>query len=240
MSKRLLIVFVMFSFLMPVSAFASGWTKVDAPTVKRMMEQEDALVVFPLSRIEYNNLHIVDSVNIPLGRLKKMLPGDMDRKLVFYCLGPKCTASPKAADVALSLGYRNVYAFIGGLPEWSAAGYPTRTIDALPDIKPPSITPEELKRRIELDPELVLLDVRQPHDRSKGVIEAKQQVYIPLDDLYARRREVPRGKHLVVCCQKGKRAPTAARYLLGKYFENVVILRGGVKGWKEAGYPVGQ
>ncbi|PLY05823.1 MAG: hypothetical protein C0624_04670, partial [Desulfuromonas sp.] len=62
-------------------AMAIGWTEVDAADVKQMMEQEDPLVIFPLSRIEFNDLHIVDSLNIPLGRLEEMLPPDRDRKL---------------------------------------------------------------------------------------------------------------------------------------------------------------
>lgn len=219
-------------------AMANGWTEVGAVEVKQMMEQGDPLVIFPLSRIEFNDLHIVDSLNIPLGRLEEMLPPDRNRKLVFYCLGPKCTASPKAADLAVQLGYLNVYAFIGGLPAWVEAGYPTRTIDPLPKEQPPTITAAELAERLQQNPGTVVLDVRQPHDVAKGYINAPGRVMIPLDDLFSRRREVPRGEALVICCQKGKRAPTAARYLLGKHFDNVVVLAGGVESWKKAGYPL--
>lgn len=234
----LCVVCVLMLIALPV--VASDWLEVEARDVKQMMEQDDPLVIFPLSRIEFNNLHIVDSLNIPLGRLEEMLPPERERKLVFYCLGPKCTASPKAADLAVKLGYQNVYAFIGGLPAWVAAGYPVRTHDPLPEIKPPKITAAELAERLRIDPQIVLLDVRQPHDAAKGYIDVPGRVYIPLDDLFSRRREVPRGGQLVVCCQKGKRAPTAARYLLGKHFDDVLVLDGGVKAWKEAGYPVAE
>jgi len=221
-----------------VPVLAGDWMEVGAEDVRQMMQNEDPLVIFPLSRIEYNDLHIVDSLNIPLARLEDMLPPDHDRKLVFYCLGPKCTASPEAADLAVKLGYRNVYAFIGGLPAWVKAGYPTGTIDPLPTVQPASITPAELEQLLRKNPETVILDVRQQHDIVKGFIDAPGRVSIPLDDLFSRRREVPRGENLVVCCQKGKRAPTAARYLLGKRFDNVVVLAGGVQAWKDAGYPV--
>jgi len=224
--------------VMAVPVLANDWMEVTAGDVREMMLNEDPLVIFPLSRIEFNDLHIVDSLNIPLSRLEKMLPADHDRKLIFYCLGPKCTASPKAADLAVKLGYRNVYAFIGGLPAWVKAGYPTRTIDPLPKVTPPTITPAELFGRLQEKPDTVLLDVRQRHDVSKGYIDTPGRVFVPLDDLFSRRREVPRGGLLVICCQKGKRAPTAARYLLGKHFENVVVLEDGVQGWKSAGYAV--
>lgn len=241
MMKRLsvaLMVLVLSALSLP--ALAGDWMEIDAQGVKQLMEQDDPLVVFPLSRIEFNDLHIVDSVNIPLARLGKMLPKDYDRKLVFYCLGPKCTASPKAADLAVQIGYRNVYAFIGGLPAWTAAGYPTRSIDPLPQLEAGRISPADLAALLKRKPETVVLDVRQPHDAAKGYIDSPGRVFIPLDDLFSRRREVPRAERLVICCQKGKRAPTAARYLLGKHFDDIVVLEGGVKSWREAGYPIAQ
>ena len=58
----------------------------------------------------------------------------------------------------------------------------------------------------------------------------------PLDDLIERLHEIPADANVVVCCQKGKRGPTAVRYLSGKGYAKVSSLRGGVKGWKDAGY----
>ena len=220
------------------TVMASGWIEVDAHQVRRMMVEDDPLVIFPLSRIEFNDLHIEGSLNIPLGRLEEMLPPDRERKLVFYCLGPKCTATPQAADLAVRLGYLNVYAFSGGLPAWKAAGYPIRSVDPLPEVTVPGISARSLAAMLTKTDGVVILDVRQPHDAAKGLIDAPGRTYIPLDDLFARRREIPRGEYLVVCCQKGKRASTAARYLIGKQFKNVHVLEGGVASWQEAGYAV--
>ena len=221
-----------------VPVAAAGWQKVGAKEVRQMMQSEDPLVVFPLSRIEFNNLHIEGSVNIPLSQLEGGLPSDKNRKLVFYCLGTKCTASPSAADKAVALGYRNVYAFIEGLPGWIREGYPTRTIERLPLTSIRTLSPERLKQKLNDDPQTVLIDIRQKHDLSKGRINHSRTVMIPLDDLIERLSEIPRDAEVVVCCQKGKRGPTAVRYLAGKGYSKVSCLRGGVKGWEQAGLPM--
>ena len=70
MQKRMVRWFLVVTLmLVTMPAMAAGWQEIDAKGVKVMMEQEDPLVVFPLSRIEFNNLHIDGSVNIPLSQL---------------------------------------------------------------------------------------------------------------------------------------------------------------------------
>ena len=69
------------------NAGASEGTEIQAAEVKRMMAEENALVIFPLSRIEFNALHIPGSVNIAMDHLAEKLPADKERSLVFYCLG---------------------------------------------------------------------------------------------------------------------------------------------------------
>ena len=83
------------SLVLVLSLFVSGfaladtWKEINADELKTMMETEDVLVVFPLSRIEFNDLHIKGSVNIPVETLQKKLPADKEKKIVFYCLGRK-------------------------------------------------------------------------------------------------------------------------------------------------------
>lgn len=67
--------------------FSAEPVEVTAGQVKDMMDANRAFVVFPLSPIEYNNLHIEGSVNIPIAKFPAGLPEDKNRALVFYCLG---------------------------------------------------------------------------------------------------------------------------------------------------------
>ncbi|WP_297529154.1 rhodanese-like domain-containing protein [Thiohalobacter sp.] len=49
---------------------------------------------------------------------------DLDAPVAFYCNGPRCGRSAKAAQVAVDCGYRRIYWFRGGFEEWLGKGYP--------------------------------------------------------------------------------------------------------------------
>jgi rhodanese-related sulfurtransferase len=50
------------------------------------------------------------------------LPSDKATKLVFYCGSEKCTAAPKAAELAQQAGYRDVAVMGAGIRGWVKAG----------------------------------------------------------------------------------------------------------------------
>ena len=89
--KKVWITGMAFVLSLVLSGFATAdtWKEIKADELKKMMDTEDVLVVFPLSKIEYNDMHIPGSVNIPVGMLEEKLPADKEKKLVFYCLGRK-------------------------------------------------------------------------------------------------------------------------------------------------------
>lgn len=225
---------------MPLSAGGGwkGYTEIAAPGLKKLMETENPLVVFPLSLIEYNDLHIPGSVQIPLETLEKGLPADRERPLVFYCLGTTCTASWRAAEKAVKAGYKKVYAFREGLPGWVAAGYPTETAEKLPEVALKKISTENLRDILLRGEEMVLLDVRLRRDAEKFWIENANRLYIPLDELPQRYEEIPRDRRVAVICLKGKRSPTVIRYLSGKGYTDLVQVEGGMERWLLEGQPV--
>ena len=76
-----------------------------------------------------------------------------------------------------------------------------------------------------------LLDVRDPVELTIGMIEGS--LNIPLSELRARVKELPRSKKLVVYCQVGQRGYFAARVLSQLGFE-VANLNGGYKTYSHA------
>ena len=69
----------------------------------------------------YEKGHIETAINTPArsgDEIASSLPTDKNTQLVFYCGGPQCSASTKAAKVAMKLGYKNVAEYKGGYPEW--------------------------------------------------------------------------------------------------------------------------
>ncbi|SDM44304.1 hypothetical protein SAMN05660860_02531 [Geoalkalibacter ferrihydriticus] len=61
--------------------------EINAADLKALMDKGEAKVIFPLSLIEFNSLHIAGSVHIELGNIPDQLPADKNQTLVFYCLG---------------------------------------------------------------------------------------------------------------------------------------------------------
>ena len=81
-----------------VSIAKNGYHDIDATGVKALMDNEEALVVFPLSPMEFDHKHIKGSVNITPAMMESELPADKRKTVVFYCLGVKCVASKRAAE----------------------------------------------------------------------------------------------------------------------------------------------
>jgi len=84
---RLLLTSLLFGLFIASPALAADPVEVDAKYVKEMMDSGQAVVIFPLSPIEFNNLHIKGSVNLPMAQLPDALPADKNQPLAFYCLG---------------------------------------------------------------------------------------------------------------------------------------------------------
>ncbi|MEK7390330.1 MAG: rhodanese-like domain-containing protein [Elusimicrobiota bacterium] len=48
--------------------------------------------------------------------------------VITYCAGPQCQSSRQAAEKLASMGYTNVFAYEGGVKDWSESGMPVVTL----------------------------------------------------------------------------------------------------------------
>ena len=92
-----------------------------------------------------------------------------------------------------------------------------------------------LKRWLE-DDQAVLIDVREADEHAREHIP--QAHLVPLSGFNPSDFPKDRGKIGVFHCQSGTRTAEAAPRILQSGFAEVYHLEGGLKGWKEAGYPV--
>lgn len=87
----------------------------------------------------------------------------------------------------------------------------------------------ELKKKLDANHDVVVLDIREPYELEICQIGGLQ---IPMGQVVERINEIPRDKEIVVMCKSGRRAIAVANLLKTEHhFEHVTILDGGILSW---------
>jgi len=83
-----------------------------------------------------------------------------------------------------------------------------------------------------------LIDVREPHEWDEAHLEGA--VHVPQGELLDHIGEVAphRAERIVLYCRTDNRSSRAADALQDLGYDNVSVMRGGIVGWQEAGFPV--
>ena len=106
--------------------------------------------------------------------------------------------------------------------------------------KKPHLTTTELKQRLDQGEDLLLLDVRDKDEYHGPQGHVTEAVNVPLNELPQRIDEL--GKHherqIAVVCYTAKRSAKAVDLLKEAGFDKVLLVEGGMKQWKENGFPV--
>lgn len=243
-----IIVAMLLLCLTAMAALAVGAEKKPEPfvavtseEVKGMLDRKEPGVVVIDARTpqEFQEVHIKGAVNIPLPELEKspaLLTFPKEAKLVFYCNGFKCGKSPKAARLAATLGYRNLYVLSEGMPAWEEKGF---AIYAGPDyekkIETSRIPPGELQALLSSAPgSVTLVDVRDPKEFAEGHVPGA--INIPAATFAASSANLEKEKRVIVYCNSGGRSYNAYRKLQKMAFKN--ISQAIFADWEDAGLPV--
>jgi rhodanese-related sulfurtransferase len=103
-----------------------------------------------------------------------------------------------------------------------------------------TITPVELQRLLQTDPDLLLLDVRTPVEYAE--VHIPQARNEPLDRLQPEKigNSVgsPEKRPVYLLCRTGGRAAKAAEKFAAAGQDRGVVIEGGTQAWIEAGLPV--
>ena len=94
------------------------------------------------------------------------------------------------------------------------------------------MTVHELKRRLDLQESIQIIDVRERLEFHTFNIGGEN---IPMGNLLAEVNDIEFDKtlELVLVCQRGIRSETARRFLSSKGFNNVKNLKGGLLAWRK-------
>lgn len=97
--------------------------EIDAATVRRWLDADEAVLIDVREPLEYNREHIIGARLVPLAGFDQAdFTRDADKIAVFHCRTGSRTA--RAAGNILRTGFHRVYHLDGGLEGWKRAGFP--------------------------------------------------------------------------------------------------------------------
>lgn len=144
---------------------------------------KDVVVVDARSILEYETLHVVGSVNIPVAKksfeakVAKLRAGTT-KPIVFYCNGRTCMKSFKATKKAMEHGVKNVFSFDAGIFEWTKANPKLAVLLGKSPVNVANLIPKKVFKKRFLHPDAfsdqatspakktLILDVRDKYQRA--------------------------------------------------------------------------
>ena len=94
----------------------------------------------------------------------------------------------------------------------------------------PSISVEELKKKMDAKADIFILDVREPHEYQICNLSG---YLIPVGDLPKRVNELDSSREIIAHCKLGGRSAKAVNFLRRSGFKKVYNLTGGITAWAE-------
>ncbi|KXK14779.1 MAG: UBA/THIF-type NAD/FAD binding protein [Chloroflexi bacterium OLB14] len=163
-------------------------------------------------------LKILLGIGEPLiGKLLLYNALDMSFDFVKLKKNPNCRVCGANADIKELIDYEKFC----GVPSHDHEDAAT---DSVLDI-----SALDLKQRLTLDPKLILLDVREPHELAISAIP--NAINIPLGQLASRLAELNTADDMVVFCKSGTRSMRAIELLSSAGFKKIKNLKGGINAW---------
>jgi rhodanese-related sulfurtransferase len=97
------------------------------------------------------------------------------------------------------------------------------------------IDPERLVALLEEDPDVQVIDVREPHEREAGHLEGSR--HVELGRLSGEAASVDRDRAVIFYCRVGSRSTMAAQAFRTAGYD-AYSLRGGLLRWAQEGRPL--
>lgn len=155
-----------------------------------------------------------------IGKLLLYNALDMSFDFVKLKKNPNCRVCGPNADVTELIDYEEFCGVPGHDRDEDSAGDEW------------DITALDLQTRLARDPNLLLLDVREPHELAiSSIRNARNALNLPLSLLAARLSELDSAREMVILCKSGSRSRRALELLVKAGFKKVKNLRGGINAW---------
>ena len=203
-----------------------------APRQLELKRGQGALLVDVRTDVQFDDFHIPGSACIPLTRAgfgsKLAWLADPDQEIVL--IGRDDDDAQRAGVPAIAVGIRKLAGFaLGGLTSWRLEKRPVDRIERE--------TVEQLHERIERDPGLQILDVRDESEWNAGHIPGS--LFSCWHDISALPSGLDPDRPVAVICGSGQRAATAGSLVQRFGVRQVIhIVDGGVPKWGQLGHPL--
>jgi len=210
-----------------------SYKEVSTVVTKAAQSKNTALIVDARPYKKFMQETIPGSIAIPDTELDKLVgrfPANKDEKIIVYCGGYVCGKSHKVANKLVSLGYKNVAVYAGGLPQWKKEGLGTTKSSSKKIVKKEEPKGMFSKNGLKLGPDegtvdgewftkqlkagtvpsyVQIVDVTAPEEfkvgHLKGAINAEAEK-LSAKALYAM---LPKNKTIVFNCTAGGRSTEA-------------------------------
>jgi len=189
-----------------------------------------AVVLDARSPAEYGEGHIPGAVNVWIesnpfaARVAMMTPPDS--RFVLVATGPSDLT--RAVQGLGRAGMDDIEGYLQrGMTDWKSEG--------LPEARVPQITVHDLATMREEQPDLVVVDVREPSEWDDGHIAGA--INVPMGQAIERMNEIPADRPKAVLCAGGLRSSSVISALLRSGMPGWYNVAGGMREWMKAGYP---
>jgi rhodanese-related sulfurtransferase len=205
------------------------------PLAPRQVEQQragGALLVDVRTDQQFDDAHIPGALSIAMLRAgfgsKLAWLADREQEIVF--VGRDDADGRHAGELAVAVGIRRLAGFLhGGMTSWRQEKRPVDRIERVPL--------EELPARLQAEPEVQLLDVREQSEWDDGHIPGS--AFTPWHDLAGFPDALDPSRPVAVICGSGERSAVAASLLRRHGGRQVLhVVEGGVPKWGRLGHPI--
>ncbi len=189
----------------------------------------EGLVLDTRAEVGFGAAHVPGALSIWLSGVPAyagwFIPYDRPLLLVHETADP----SP-AVRYLVRLGYDRIDGSLaGGMLDWHAAGLESRSIGMIPV--------QSLCEALDREEAVSILDIRSGEEKQqKGRLAFALE--IPLTEIPSRMGEVPKERPVFVFCGTGLRSMTAASLMAREGWRNLVVVLGGLAGWKSTTCPI--
>jgi len=205
----------------------------------KMAGKEKIFVLDLRTPAEFKKEHLIGSENIGLNDFFAKIDS-LNENSIYVLLddGQTNDAFNLISMMAQQKDYKNIFFLDGGFTNWKSQFKPTFSSgdpeSAEDQAKVKYVSSDSLKKMIEIEKDILIIDIRKPASFADGHI--KNSVNIFLDEIEKRKNEIPVWRKIVFCDSNGLWAFKASVQLFDLGYTNTYVLSDGLDTWKSKGY----